>query len=52
MMLEAIGMGVRKGDIDTLNLINNWIEINRNNGWIQSKYAYWFKSKDWKSLIE
>ena len=52
MMLEAIGIGVRKGDNDTLNLINNWIEINRNNGWIQSKYAYWFKSKDWKSLIE
>jgi polar amino acid transport system substrate-binding protein len=52
MMLEAIGIGVRKGDFDTLNLINNWIEINRNNGWIQSKYAYWFKSKDWKNLIE
>jgi polar amino acid transport system substrate-binding protein len=52
MMLEAIGIGVRKGDHETLNLINNWIEINRNNGWIQSKYAYWFKSKDWKSLIE
>jgi len=52
MMLEAIGIGVRKGDGDTLNLINNWIEINRNNGWIQGRYAYWFKSKDWKSLIE
>ena len=52
MMLEAIGIGVRKSDNDTLNLINNWIEINRNNGWIQGKYAYWFKSKDWKSLIE
>jgi polar amino acid transport system substrate-binding protein len=52
MMLEAIGIGVRKGDFDTLNLINNWIEINRNNGWIQGRYAYWFKSKDWKGLIE
>ncbi|UCE51328.1 MAG: transporter substrate-binding domain-containing protein [Desulfobacterales bacterium] len=52
MMFEAIGIGVRKGDVDTINLINNWIEINRNNGWIQSKYAYWFKSKDWKNLIE
>jgi polar amino acid transport system substrate-binding protein len=52
MMLEAIGIGVRKSDNDTLNLINNWIEINRNNGWIQGRYAYWFKSRDWKSLIE
>jgi polar amino acid transport system substrate-binding protein len=52
MMHEAIGIGVRKGDIDTLNLINNWIEVNRNNKWIQGKYAYWFKSDKWKSLIE
>ena len=52
MMLEAIGIGVRKGDHETLNLINNWIEINRNNGWIQGRYAYWFKSKDWKNQIE
>ncbi len=52
MMLEAIGIGVRKSDNDTLNLLNNWIEINRKNGWIQGRYAYWFKSKDWKSLIE
>ena len=52
MMHEAIGIGVRKGDLDTLNLINNWIEINRNNGWIQSKYEYWFKSDKWKGLIE
>jgi len=52
MMLEAIGIGVRKSDVDTLNLINNWIEINRNNGWIQGRYAYWFKSTDWKGLIE
>ena len=52
MMLEAIGIGIRKGDVDTLNVINNWIEVNRNNGWIQSKYAYWFKSRDWKGLIE
>jgi polar amino acid transport system substrate-binding protein len=52
MMHEAIGIGVRKGDSDTLNLINNWIEINRNNGWIQGKYKYWFKSKKWKDLIE
>ena len=52
MMHEAIGIGVRKGDFDTLNLINNWIEINRNNKWIQGKYEYWFKSDKWKSLIE
>lgn len=52
LMVEAIGVGVRKGDPDTLNFLNNWIEINRNNGWIQGRYAYWFKSRNWKDLIE
>ncbi len=52
LMQEAIGIGVRKGDFDTLNMINNWIEINRNNEWIQGRYKYWFKSEDWKSMIE
>ena len=52
LMDEAISIGVRKGDFDTINFINNWIEINRNNGWIQKKYNYWFKTRDWKGMIE
>lgn len=52
LMDEAIGMGVRKGDFDTINFIDNWIEINRNNGWIQEKYTYWFKTREWKGMIE
>jgi len=52
LMDEAIGIGVRKGDPDTLNFIDNWIEINRNNGWIQGKYDYWFKGREWKSMLE
>ena len=52
LMQEAIGFGVRKGDPDTLNFFNNWIEIVRNKGWIQERHKYWFLSKDWKGLIE
>jgi polar amino acid transport system substrate-binding protein len=52
LMQEAIGFGVRKGDPDTLNFFNNWIEIVRNKGWIQERHKYWFLSKDWKSMIE
>ena len=52
LMQEAIGFGVRKGDSDTLNFFNNWIEIVRNKGWIQDRHKYWFLSKDWKGLIE
>ena len=52
LMNEAIGIGVRKGDFDTINFIDSWIEINRNNGWIQEKYNYWFKTRDWKGMLE
>jgi polar amino acid transport system substrate-binding protein len=52
LMKEPICFGVRKGDPDTLNYFNNWIEIVRSKGWIQERHRYWFLSKDWKSLIE
>ncbi len=49
---EPIGFGVRKGDIDTLNFFNNWIEIVQSNGWIKERYGYWFLSRDWKGLVQ
>lgn len=52
LMKEAIGFGVKKGDHDTLNYFNNWIEIVRNRGWIQERHRYWFLTMDWKGMIE
>jgi len=52
LMKEPICFGVRKGDPDTLNYFNNWIEIVRSKGWIQERHAYWFLSLDWKGMIE
>lgn len=49
---EPIGFGVKKGDLDTLNFFNNWIEIVKNKGFIQDRYQYWFLSMDWKKLVE
>ncbi len=39
---------LRKGDIESLNVFNNWIRINQANGFLQARDAYWFKSRDWK----
>ena len=52
LMKEPICIGVRKGDVDTLNFLNNWIESNRAKGWIDERYAYWFRSTQWQSLVQ
>ena len=52
LMKEPICFGVRKGDPDTLNYFNNWIEIVRSKGWIQERHAYWFLSLDWKGMVQ
>jgi polar amino acid transport system substrate-binding protein len=49
---EPISFGVRKGDFDTVNFFNNWIETVRSRGWIEERYAYWFLSRDWKELVQ
>ncbi len=48
LMKEPICFGVRKGDVDTLNFFNNWIEIVKSKGWIAERYHYWFETTDWK----
>ncbi len=52
LMKEPICMGLRKGDVDTLNFLNNWIEIVTSKRWISSRYDYWFKSNVWKSQTQ
>jgi len=52
LMKEPISMGVRKGDPDTLAYLNNWIVVVKNQGFIEEKVNYWWKSMDWQSLIE
>jgi polar amino acid transport system substrate-binding protein len=51
MMKEPIAFGVRKGDFDTVNFFNNWIEMVKAKGWIEERYDYWFLSRDWKGLV-
>lgn len=42
---------VRKGQHDTLNVFNNWIRSKKNDGWLQERSKYWFKTRDWKDQL-
>ena len=49
---EPIGFAIRKGDIDFLNFLNNWIRVKNSEGWLQERYDYWFTTQDWKNRVE
>jgi polar amino acid transport system substrate-binding protein len=49
---EPIGFAVRKSDPDTLNYFNNWITFVELQGWLKERRAYWFRTRDWESLIK
>ena len=52
LVQQPICIGVPKGDPDTLAYLNNWITTVRNNGFIQKKVDYWWKSLEWESLLQ
>lgn len=52
LALEPIAMGLRKGDVDTLNFLNNWIAREQASGWIQERYRYWFEGVEWRSRVQ
>ena len=45
---EALGMAVRKGDLDILNFLNSWIAVNEANGWLEQRRQYWFVGREWE----
>ncbi len=47
-----IGFAIRKGDVDFLNFLNNWIRVKNADGWLQERYDYWFTTQDWKDQVE
>jgi len=49
---EPIGFAIRKGDVDFLNYLNNWILVKEADGWLMERYRYWFTTQDWKGLVE
>jgi len=49
---EPIGFAIVKGDVDTLNYLNNWITVVDSEGWLAERKQYWFETKDWEHLIK
>ncbi|MEJ2470840.1 MAG: transporter substrate-binding domain-containing protein [Desulfuromonadales bacterium] len=49
---EPIGFAIRKGDVDFLNFLNNWIRVRTADGWLQERFAYWFTTREWQDRIE
>ena len=49
---EPISFAVRKGDLDYLNWLDNWVRVNMSKGWLQNRYHYWFFTNEWESMIQ
>ena len=45
------GIGVRNGDLDTLNFFNSWIAVNTANGWLEQRRQYWFETHEWADQV-
>jgi polar amino acid transport system substrate-binding protein len=38
---------VQRGDMDFVNYLNSWIAARSDNGWLEGRRDYWFKTMDW-----
>ena len=51
LTLATVGMGIKKGDYDTLNFLNNWISTNQRSGFLQERSDYWYGSQEWRDQV-
>jgi polar amino acid transport system substrate-binding protein len=49
---EPVAMAVRKGDVDTLNVLDSWITVVEAEGWFAERKHYWFETKDWEKTLK
>ena len=49
---EPIAFAIRKGDVDTLNYFNNWIQVVEAEGWLKERMDYWFGTMEWEDKIK
>ncbi len=48
---EPIGFALRKGDVDSLNFLDNWVRVTEAEGWLRERKQYWFGTKEWEKLL-
>jgi polar amino acid transport system substrate-binding protein len=51
LMKMPASIAVRKGDPDTLNVLNSWIRLVEGEGWFMERFAYWFETRDWENQL-
>jgi len=49
---EPIGFAVRKKDPTTVTYFNEWIAKNWENGFLQERFDYWFRTLEWESMVK
>ena len=49
---EPSGFAVKKGDIDSMNYLDNWIRYVEAEGFLRDRKHYWFRTKNWEKLIK
>lgn len=49
---EPLAFGLKKGDYDSLNWINNWMNQIRHDGTYDRIHTKWFKKNDWLKEME
>ena len=49
---QPVGMAIRKGDPDSLNVLDNWIRTVEAEGWLSERRHFWFKTTDWEAQVQ
>lgn len=44
---QGEAFAIRKGDPDFTNFLNSWIKYYQQNGWLDDRRAFWFKTLNW-----
>ena len=48
---SAEAFALRKGDPDSLNFLNNWIDLRTRDGWLKGRHEFWFKGRKWADQV-
>lgn len=48
---QPVGFLIRKGDSDTMNVLDNWIRLVEEEGWLQGRRNYWFRGTEWQDRV-
>jgi polar amino acid transport system substrate-binding protein len=43
----SAAIGVRKGDFDFVNFLESWLAVQRDEGWLEERAAYWADPMNW-----